>query len=384
MKKRCNKIQDLITAGAMTVIVLAVLIWNHANPVDSRIYESDSLNYYKGHVTRVAEESLTGRDNEGARRLGYQKLEVHIDQGPLKGRKPMIDNDVTNTHHIICSKGTRVIVKVDSSPGVKPFYNIYNYDRTLGRILLLGVFAALLIVVAGHKGLRSLLGLAFAMVMILGFLLPALFHGYSPAVVTFITATVIIVSAMTLLNGWSRKTWIAVAATVLGMAVASAVYVVFSGIMYVNGYNLEAAEELILIRQKSGLSVSGLLFVSIAVSSLGALIDIAMSVVSALFEIWEQKPDIRSDELFRSGMNIGRDLAGANCQTLILAFTGSEITTLMVIISYGYQFNQLINADFISIELLGGMTAAIAVILTVPFSAFLTALAVRWSRRFFG
>lgn len=109
-----------------------------------------------------------------------------------------------------------------------------------------------------------------------------------------------------------------------------------------------------------------------------------MSVVSALFEIWEQKPDIRSDELFRSGMNIGRDLAGANCQTLILAFTGSVITTLMVIISYGYQFNQLINADFISIELLGGMTAAIAVILTVPFSAFLTALAVRWSRRFFG
>ena len=215
MKKRCNKIQDLITAGAMTVIVLAVLIWNHANPVDSRIYESDSLNYYKGYVTRVAEESL-------------------------KGRKLMIDNDVTNTHHIICSKGTRVIVKVDSSPGVKPFYNIYNYDRTLGRILLLGVFAALLIVVAGHKGLRSLLGLAFAMVMILGFLLPALFHGYSPAVVTFITATVIIVSAMTLLNGWSRKTWVAVAATVLGMAVASAVYVVFSGIMYVNGYNLEA------------------------------------------------------------------------------------------------------------------------------------------------
>ena len=354
MKKRCNKIQDLITAGAMTVIVLAVLIWNHANPVDSRIYESDSLNYYKGHVTRVAEESLTGRDNEGARRLGYQKLEVHIDQGPLKGRKLMIDNDVTNTHHIICSKGTRVIVKVDSSPGVKPFYNIYNYDRTLGRILLLGVFAALLIVVAGHKGLRSLLGLAFAMVMILGLLLPALFHGYSPAVVTFITATVIIVSAMTLLNGWSRKTWVAVAATVLGMAVASAVYVVFSGIMYVNGDNLEAAEELILIRQKSGLSV------------------------------WEQKPDIRSDELFRSGMNIGRDLAGANCQTLILAFTGSVITTLMVIISYGYQFNQLINADFISIELLGGMTAAIAVILTVPFSAFLTALAVRWSRRFFG
>ena len=64
----------------------------------------------------------------------------------------------------------------------------------------------------------------------------------------------------------------------------------------------------------------------------------------------ERMPHLTSREMYRSGMNIGRDLIGANCQTLILAFTGSMLTTLMVVI---------------------------AVVLTVPFSAALTALAVK-------
>ena len=91
----------------------------------------------------------------------------------------------------------------------------------------------------------------------------------------------------------------------------------------------------------------------------------------------ERMPHLTSREMYRSGMNIGRDLIGANCQTLILAFTGSMLTTLMVVIAYGYQFNQLLNADFIVIQILDGLTAAIAVVLTVPFSAALTALAVK-------
>ena len=103
--------------------------------------------------------------------------------------------------------------------------------------------------------------------------------------------------------------------------------------------------------------------------------DVAVSIGASLFEIRELNPEITSKELFKSGMNIGRDMIGTMTNTLILAFSGGAITTLMVLISYGVQYNQLISSNYISLEVAKGLAGSAAVVLTVPISAAVCAYA---------
>lgn len=140
---------------------------------------------------------------------------------------------------------------------------------------------------------------------------------------------------------------------------------------------MEETESLILITQATGMRLNGILFAGIMVAALGAVMDVAVSLGAALYEIQILNPKISGRELFQSGMNIGRDMIGTMTNTLILAFTGGSLSTLLVFISYGIQFNQLISSDFFAVEVVQGIAGSSAVILTVPITAMVCAIGYR-------
>ena len=140
------------------------------------------------------------------------------------------------------------------------------------------------------------------------------------------------------------------------------------------GYNLEGAEELILIQSNTGLHVGQILFVGILIASLGAVMDMTMSVTSALFEMKTVRPEMKRKEIFASGMNIGKDMLGTMCETLILAFAGTGITSLLIMMAYGISANQLLSSDYITSEVMHSLTGSMAVILAVPITAAMAAV----------
>lgn len=140
---------------------------------------------------------------------------------------------------------------------------------------------------------------------------------------------------------------------------------------------MEETESLILITQATGMRLNGILFAGIMVAALGAVMDVAVSLGVALYEIQILNPKISGRELFQSGMNIGRDMIGTMTNTLILAFAGGSLSTLLVFISYGIQFNQLISSDFFAVEVVQGIAGSSAVILTVPITAMVCAIGYR-------
>ena len=140
---------------------------------------------------------------------------------------------------------------------------------------------------------------------------------------------------------------------------------------------MEETESLILITQATGMRLNGILFGGIMVAALGAVMDVAVSLGAALYEIQILNPKISGRELFQSGMNIGRDMIGTMTNTLILAFAGGSLSTLLVFISYGIQFNQLISSDFFAVEVVQGIAGSSAVILTVPITAMVCAIGYR-------
>ena len=138
-------------------------------------------------------------------------------------------------------------------------------------------------------------------------------------------------------------------------------------------HNVSNIETLSYVGQITNIQIGGLLFSGILIASLGAVMDVAMSVSSAISEIHDKAPQLGCFELFKSGMNVGRDMMGTMSNTLILAFVGSAVSELVINYAYNLPFRQIINSYNIGIEIMQGVSGSIGVILTVPAVAVVTA-----------
>lgn len=176
-----------------------------------------------------------------------------------------------------------------------------------------------------------------------------------------------------LLNGQSKKTYAAIVSTVAGVIVSLIFFLILSNMMHLDGFSAEESEGLILIGESTGLRVKDILFAGVLISSLGAIMDTGMSIVSSLYEVYRHNTALTSRELLRSGIEIGKDMIGTMCNTLILAFTGSSFLTLLVFLSYDVQFNQLFNSNFLSMEIAQGICGSLGIVLTVPIASLITA-----------
>lgn len=368
---------DAVVLAAIALVVGLVLVWYRAHPIDYTSLDTTGVSYVRGTVTEVVDEDVQATSYDAGRCWGSQVLLVRLLDGSLAGEEVEITNTLSDTHQIQCVEGTSVIVRVESDEGLDPYFSIYNYDRGLGLAGLIAAFVVLMVLVGGIKGLKSLVGVAFAVFLVVCFALPAFYHGYPVIPVTLAVVFAITVSSMVLLNGASDKTGVAIAATMCGVLVAAVCYALFSHVLQVSGYNLDEAEELIFIRQRSGLSIGTLLFTCVLIASLGAVLDMTMSVVTALFEMKSVHPAATGRELFRSGIGMGQDMVGTMSQTLILAFAGSAIPSLLSLFTYGTQALQLLNSDYLTVEIVQSLIGSLAVILAVPLSSLFSALVLR-------
>ncbi len=373
MKIKLNKpnIKTLIPIIMIAVILIAVFAVWKTNPIDYQMYNTEGISYVKAKVTAVNSETLEDSKDTPGRNIGVQNITVRFIEGKNKGESVTFDNRLAYTHSIEVDVGTRVVVKCDTPEGVTPYYSLYQYDRSIGIIVAIAIFILLICLVGKGKGMRAAFALGISILIVAGALIPAIYNGHSPIMVTLLVCMAITAVTLILLNGFSAKTWAAVISTMIGLLASALLYTIISEILTVTGYSLDETEELVLISRSTGLVIGEILFSGILLASLGAVMDTAMSVASSLFELAATKPDIKKTELYRSGINIGRDMIGTMCQTLVLAFTGSSVATLLVVISYGTSVNQFLSSDFLVTEVLQSLIGSFAVILTVPITAML-------------
>jgi uncharacterized membrane protein len=227
--------------------------------------------------------------------------------------------------------------------------------------------------IGGKKGVKSVLGLIFTFVCIFTLFVPMLYRGYSPILSALIIVSLTTCVCLWLLNGFSIKTASAIIGTILGVMIAGIISTVSGQITHLTGFNMNEAESLLLVAQDYHMQVRGLLFASILIASLGAVMDMAMSIASTLFELYDNNPKLSRKSLFLAGMNVGHDMMGTMTNTLIFAFTGSSLNMLILIYSYNVPYYQLINTNMIGVEIIQAISGSIAVVLTVPIVAFVSA-----------
>lgn len=359
---------------AVIFVLMSVMIFGfYKTEYSYSMYETGTRHYVRGIVTEIVDQELTLSGADGEYFTGFQNLRVKILEGELKGETVTIDNYVTAQHNVVVNEGRRVVVCADTPENAEPYFTLYNYDRANSIWILVGIFVLLVIIVGEKNGLMSCIGLGFTMCMVIGWLLPSLYNGGNAAVVSIIT--VILSTAVTCfcISGLTKKTMYNIISATVGCLVAGIVYKIFALILSLSGVSMEETESLVLISQSTGLKLSGVLFAGVMISALGAVMDVAVSIGASLYEIRELNPEITAKQLFKSGMNIGKDMIGTMTNTLILAFAGGSIATLIVLASYGVQYNQLLSSNYIALEVVKGLAGSAAVVLTVPISALVCA-----------
>ena len=268
--------------------------------------------------------------------------------------------------------GTRIIVRLDADEQGQPYVlSIPNYNRVPMLLGLMAVFAGLLVLIGRRKGVMALIGLVYTLACLWFILVPMILRGADPVLVTVVIVALTTAASLLLLTGLSRKTLCATLGCV-GGRVDGCIHQAGT-VSPINGFNLPEAEELVLRAADQGLQISGLFVSGILVASLGAVMDVAMSIASACWELRQVDPKLPRTALFRSGMNIGRDAMGTMANTLILAFAGSSLNTLLLCQVYDYPLIQIFNADAIAVEMIRGVAGSIGILLTVPLVALLSA-----------
>lgn len=374
-KKNKKKILYAAAAIVLAAAVLAFVIffdWDSINSYSA--YNTTSTTYANARVDLVKSEDLELDDYDDQLYLGSQEIVVTLLSGDKKGETIELTNYLTKIHSIKVSSGDRVIICVDAPESTDPYYTVYGYDRTIPLAALIACFALVVILVGGFKGVRALLGVAYSLLLVMMFMVQAIYHGFSPVAVTLITVLIASGVSLLLLNGFSRRTAVGVLSTLAGVGATAIIFVIFSSTLHLSGYNTESAETLLMVRDSTGLSVRYLLLAGVLVSALGAVMDVSVGLVASLDELISVNPTMKRKELYRSGINIGKDMIGTMSNTLIMAFVGSDLDTLLCLLAYGYTANQLFSSDFLAIEISQGLCATMGVVLTIPIATAISCL----------
>lgn len=317
--------QDIISI--LITVILSVVIIFASSSIFNNGFLNDKLNkgveYYKAEVKEVLEEKLQVDKYIEDIELGYQNVTLKILDGPYKGNEYNITNNVSRLYNFKVEEGSKIIAGMYFMDGSLKDVTIIGYKRsnTLGILVLL--FFIIILLVGGFKGLKSIISLLFTMICVVFLMLPLMLRGINPIISAIVIAIISITVTLLLVSGINKKSFSAILGTLFGVLIAGILAYVFGYMSYLSGINMEEAESIMYIAETTGLKINGIMFAGILVASLGAVMDVAMSISSSVFEINSINKEINIKGLFKSGMNIGRDIIGTMSNTLILAFAGT-------------------------------------------------------------
>lgn len=308
MKFTDKRIHILINAAIVLLII--IITWGFLKQdIGYKRYETATLSYNKAKVLKINEQELS-LDVTGEYITGYQNITVEFTSGKEKGKETDIENPVTATHNVIAKTGQTLIICSDVPENADSYYTVYNYYRTPVIWLIVLAFLGFIALIGGKKGVKNGISLIFTFFLIICYLLPVMYNGESPLAATLITAALSTGVTLYHLNGLSYKTLIGIISTTMGIIIAGIIFFLISKLLTISGYQTDEAESLILISQTTGLQTKEILFAGALISSLGAVMDTAVSIASTLYEIASLNPFVTGKELFKSGMNVGKDMIG--------------------------------------------------------------------------
>jgi len=306
-----------------------------------------------------------------------QKMKIKILSGRKKGKVLTVENalDENNVYNINVKKGDKISITVETTGDFEEVY-ISDYYRLDSVRALIVIFMILVVAVGGKQGIRALISLGLTIGGIFYLLLPGILKGKSPIGLTILVAIGVTIITIIIITGPTKKSLAAIIGTSLGVIIAGLVAFITGKTTKLTGLSAEDVIMLLEIPQGIDFNLQHLLFSGIILGALGAVMDVGMSIASSIDEIYENNKNLGMLDLFKSGMNVGRDVMGTMINTLILAYTGGSISILLLFLAYDSSLLEVMNLDMIATEIVRSISGSIGLILTIPITSFVASFLI--------
>lgn len=309
-----------------------------------------------------------------------QLVTVEVLTGNFKGTQRIIENMLTGNpaYDIPLNKGDKVILHIEptsenvNSPDDVNYY-IADIKRDTQIWVFTGIFVLLLLLIGRKNGVRSVISIIATLMLIFFVMVPAVLYGISPILSAIITGILSTTVTLYLVGGLNYKSTSAIIGTSISLIFAGILSV--SAIYFANLTGFAGEENMFLYSTRSDLNFKGLLSASMIIAALGALMDTAVSISSTINEIHETDKSLGVAELFKSGMNVGRDIIGTMSNTLILVYLGSSLP--LVLLSGNIDLNKFFNLNQVVTEILSALTGSTAILACVPITAIIASVLIK-------
>ncbi len=339
-------------------------------------HSGDYAEYENAVVLQILSDSTESDETADGAMRGEQLLLTEVKTGQYAGETMQVYNYVSPLYGVPLRTGDGCTLVISTYANGDVSATVYEFNRTTAVWIVLALFLLITVLVGGKTGAKSLIGLLFTVAGVFLLLFPALMKGAPTLPTTFLLCVYVAAVSFTVLGGVEKKTVCAWLGTVAGMALALVFALLAQKLLRIDGLRSADVEPLLQLRQTgTPIGLRGLLAAGVILSSLGAVMDVAMSLSSALAEVHAADKALDAKALFRSGMNIGRDMVGTMTNTLILAFLGSGLVLTLYLYSLGLSPHMLMSSAYLSWELVGGISSSVGVILSVPITAAIAAWA---------
>lgn len=362
----------VLLAGSAIFILVPRLTHPEAEAVDTVSDLRFGADTVRAKVLDILEE---GQITLGNQTQTYQILLVKLQEGPHAGQLVEIDYGLRQIRPegLKLRPGSTVLVTVGVTPDGTLTAYFTDFVRSGPILILLATFILASVLISGWKGVRGLISMMISLLIIIGFIIPQILMGKDPVIISIIGSFVLLSVTLYLTYGWTLKTHAAVLGTLTALILTGFLASFFVNLTSLTGFGSE--EALFLVQQTDfKINLRGLVLGGMLIGALGVLDDLVITQASAVFEIYLADPRRSFGSLFRSAMRIGQDHVAATINTLVLAYAGAALPTLLLFSLSGEQYSYLINLEFVTEEIVRTLVGSLGLIAAVPITTALASL----------
>ena len=365
------------------LVIAAVISWLFYGAVDYfAVHKWDNTDSLIVRVIETGPESVIPPEDD--KEETYEMLERDTVLQVLSGNR--VDEIMTvKTVRLSGSgleviQGRRYLLVWDMFSDGRVQYSIADAYRVPGIAGIIMMVCAVLIALTGFRGLFALLGLAASIAVLVFTMIPLTVRGWD--CVWLAIASVFIISTVTVLCvvRHARYRIVALMGSLGGVMCGFLCGVVMVYMWELSGLAGEGSA--LLASTLPFLNMRGILLASVLIGSIGAVLDVAVSVTASMSEFVDYDEDIPLDRLLLAGLNVGTEVLGSMINTLILAYMGSSLPMAVLICSAGVEITGIMNDPYIAQEIVQSLAGTLGLLFTIPATAFafVTAESLRRSR----
>lgn len=308
--------------------------------------------------------------SSGISYIGHQLLTVEVGEGPYKGQTIEVSNLLMGQaeYDELYKAEDQIILAIHEAEGKVQSARAISMDRSWYLYVLIGLMGLLLLAYGRWVGFKALISFILSIWIIWNILIKGLLNGQPPILLTTITVVILSGLIIFLVSGFNRRGISAFIGTVTGLFITLIFTHVFGSKMGLFGMTQPYSQSL-LISGFFNLNLLEIFYAAIILGASGAAMDISVDVAASMYEIKLNHPLIERKRLITSGLNVGRQVIGTMTTTLLLAYSGSYLTLLMLFMAKDTSLVRMFNMKIVVAEVLRTIMGSIGLILVAPLTA---------------